>query len=205
MFTGLYVLPLLQIVVVSALIVFSTYTGHGNVTIHSLNTTPSVYSFEVDYWFTADEYKFTPDNGGIIGTDEYQGHAEFYSGVGVLAFLYVLGLSACYVFLEPRLVQRKLRQYFVMDFFLTLTVAILWFISSSVWIQGAIGVKDTVDDVYERFQQYLNCSTSVKCTNDKPTYGKLWATVAFGFLNAFLWTSNGWFTFKETPWFRDRK
>jgi hypothetical protein len=105
------------IVVVSALIVFSTYTGHGNVTIHSLNTTPSVYSFEVDYWFTADEYKFTPDNGGIIGTDEYQGHAEFYSGVGVLAFLYVLGLSACYVFLEPRLVQRKLRQYFVMPYF----------------------------------------------------------------------------------------
>ena len=91
---------------------FSTYTGTGSLTTHFNDTGATVYSFEVDYWFTADEYRFKPDNGGVIGTDEYQVHAEFYSGVGVLAFFYVLGLSTCYVFLEPRLDQRNLRRYF---------------------------------------------------------------------------------------------
>lgn len=71
-----------------------------------------MYSFSVEYWFTASEYKFEPDNGGVIGTDRYQIHAEFYSGVGSLSFLYVLGIAICYVLLEPRLNQQKLRRYF---------------------------------------------------------------------------------------------
>lgn len=28
---------------------------------------------------------------------------------------------------------------------------------------------------------------------------------AFGFLNFFIWTGNGWFTFKETPFFKWKK
>lgn len=62
------------------------------------------------------------------------------------------------------------------DFLLTVAVSILWLVSTAVWIQGALGVENTVDDTYKRFQSYLNCSTR-SCDSDKPTYGKLWATV----------------------------
>lgn len=107
----------MQTLCVAALAVFSTYTGTGSLTVYAKNSTaahatPTSYAFTVEYWFTASEYKFEPNVGGIIGTDEYQIHAEFYSGVGVLAFFYVLGIGVCYLFLEARLSRHKLTRYF---------------------------------------------------------------------------------------------
>eukprot|EP00118_Oscarella_pearsei_P003927 m.16315 g.16315 ORF g.16315 m.16315 type:complete len:257 (+) comp26846_c0_seq2:77-847(+) len=163
--------------------------------------TTKVGKFTVKYAFGDDDFFF--QNGSFVfpfppsvsDVGQYRANGSFYEFVGVVTFLYILGMTACYVFLEVKLAPERLDVYFLVDFIVTAVLAFFWLVCSAVWARAADGIPDIVDKFYNAYS--LN-------SESRPSYGALIVVVVVGFLNFFLWCGNCWFAIKETKWFRQR-
>ncbi|XP_065826896.1 synaptophysin-like [Oscarella lobularis] len=159
-------------------------------------------TFTVKYAFDDDDYFFNfisnvlPTHSSYpSSTGRYRASGSFYEFVGIVAFLYIVGISLCYAFLEVKLTPER-RNKFFLDLIVTAVMAVFWLICSSVWARAVDGIRDVVNEIYVSFG--LSGSTP------RPSYGVLIVVVILGFLNFFLWAGNCWFVVKETKWYRRR-
>ncbi|XP_025106206.1 LOW QUALITY PROTEIN: synaptoporin-like [Pomacea canaliculata] len=129
--------------------------------------------------------------------------AEFYVFVGVIVMLYSLAALVIYIFFDE--LYRKNNRLIIVDFVVSVVLALLWLISSSAWASGLSHVKEYTDPseggIYS--PRFPECSVKDSCsTENVGNYGSLNASIIFGFLNMMVWLGNLWFLYKETPWFK---
>jgi len=83
------------------------------------------------------------------------------------------------------------------DFFLTVTLAVFWLSGSAAWANGLNGLKGTTQGIMDTTQCKDVCKNVLT-----GSFSELTISVILGFLNFFLWASDLWFLYKETPWFK---
>ncbi|XP_076043994.1 synaptophysin-like isoform X2 [Oratosquilla oratoria] len=158
---------------------------------------------EIHYNFQLDEIIFKPCHDGNKSDfslpGDFSSDSGFFVAVGVLAFLYALAALGLYVFLGP--LYENDAKFPVMDCCAHIIFAIFWLAGSSAWANSLNGLKTavTIDSVIE---QNDSCHDHPCTLTDTPNFAKLNISIILGFLNVFLWGSNLWFLYKETPFFK---
>uniref|UniRef100_A0A5K3EP78 MARVEL domain-containing protein n=1 Tax=Mesocestoides corti TaxID=53468 RepID=A0A5K3EP78_MESCO len=123
--------------------------------------------------------------------------AQFYVFIGVVAFLYCIGVLALYTIFVERyesvVIFRKA------DFGLSAFIVLLWFVASAVWARGVDQLKRYTSEeaIKEEICKNFNCTVVAP-----QGYAGLNISLVFGFSNVALWAAALWFLWKETPWFR---
>ncbi|XP_041084391.1 synaptophysin-like protein 2 [Polyodon spathula] len=129
---------------------------------------------------------------------DFSSSAEFFTTIGVFAFLYCTGVLIIYLGFQQR--YRESSRGPVIDLVVTGVFAFMWLVSSSAWAKGLTNVKTSVSP-NSIIQAIAVCKGSVVCTAGAvPAMGRLNVSVIFGFLNLILWGGSAWFVYKETPW-----
>ncbi|XP_067314594.1 synaptoporin b [Pseudorasbora parva] len=128
---------------------------------------------------------------------DYASSAQFFVTVSVLAFLYSLLATIVYFFYQNK--YREKNRGPVLDFLVTLAFSSLWLVSSIAWAKNLSGVK-TATDVHQILLLMSACRAQENLCEvlQEPIWTNLNMSVAFGFLNFFLWAGNIWFAYKET-------
>uniref|UniRef100_A0A5S6R5C0 MARVEL domain-containing protein n=1 Tax=Trichuris muris TaxID=70415 RepID=A0A5S6R5C0_TRIMR len=134
--------------------------------------------------------------------------SQFFVCTGILSFLYILGILCVYLFqLEKYETDNR---WPVVDFLITVVLAIFWFIASCAWAAGVSTLKSITDPMTVKVKLI---SISVLCASKDhacafPTewnYASLNVSLIAGFACFFLFASNLWFIWKETEWFKSRQ
>ncbi|PAA55449.1 hypothetical protein BOX15_Mlig019492g1, partial [Macrostomum lignano] len=130
----------------------------------------------------------------------YMSSAQFYVFVGVMAFLYCIGITVLYVVFEQVYNDNDLVPQ--IDFIVTAVWTLFWFIASVAWAVGVSFFKlETYPD--RLWHQITACLGLAECkTKEYFGYGGLDVSLICGFANVFLWGASLWFLFKETVWFK---
>uniref|UniRef100_A0A6P7H936 Synaptophysin-like protein 2 n=1 Tax=Diabrotica virgifera virgifera TaxID=50390 RepID=A0A6P7H936_DIAVI len=160
------------------------YTGYINVVCGTLTKHTFVYPFEVIIQNISSKCSID-----IVG--DFSSDAKFFVTTGVLSMLYSLAIMVVYTKLDK--MYKSNPKIPLIDFVITVIMAVLWLSSSAAWANGLTGLKtDTT----------LDSSKCQNCTITTSSYTTLNISVIFGFLNFFLWASDLWFLYKETSWFQ---
>ncbi|XP_031566347.1 synaptophysin-like [Actinia tenebrosa] len=205
-----------------AIFAFSTtvgYHGHFDFSI-SCNKTVAVhtgadfsYSFnEISYYFS-DNIKL-PVCKNVSSLDvrtlplNYKSESEYFVFVGVTCFLYAIGATLYYMFVENQdhdaaSTDIGICNFVIVDFVITVVYVIFWFTASIAWAAGLDGLKDATSSGKTSLQ-YPACRSYNCNPSTGSTYGALNVSVVLGFLNFLVWCFNIWFLFKETPWHSPR-
>ncbi|GFG38646.1 hypothetical protein Cfor_01672 [Coptotermes formosanus] len=130
----------------------------------------------------------------LIG--DFSSDAQFFVATGVLSVLYCIGIVLVYVMLDAMYQSTGLLP--LADFFLTVTLAVFWLSGSAAWANGVNGLKGTTQNIIDTQQ----CSGNICNSVLTGSFSELTISVILGFLNFFLWASDLWFLYKETPWFK---
>ncbi|KAJ9583410.1 hypothetical protein L9F63_022245, partial [Diploptera punctata] len=133
------------------------------------------------------------DDIHLIG--DFSSDAQFFVATGVLSFLYCIVITVVYVMFDAMYQSNGLLP--LADFFLTVTLAVFWLSGSAAWANGLNGLKGTTHNIIHTSQ----CSNFCYRMN-MGSVTELTISVILGFLNFFLWASDLWFLYKETPWFK---
>lgn len=205
-----------------AILAFSTTAGYYStlkfnfVCIHNTNETGS-RQLTISYPFFMDSAQSTvaPISCPIVGVStvapglnhpygSFTSSAQFYVFVGVMAFLYCIGIVVVYVFFDQVYNENELVPQ--IDFIVTAVWTLFWFIASIAWAVGVSFLKQETDPV-RLWHQITPClpGGTANCTiagNMYFGYGGLDVSLICGFANIFLWGANLWFLFKETVWFK---
>ncbi|KAF0287326.1 Synaptophysin-like protein 2 [Amphibalanus amphitrite] len=188
---------------------FSTYfTFHASIKPPCNDTGATVVRQEVSYPFRLDtviQEKQLCTQPAVEGRFHFQtdtsSDAEFFVAIGVICMLYSMAALAGYTLYGERYSESDSLP--TADFLLHGLLAFLWLCAASAWAAGAGTLKDGCNP--EVWMDQV-CKGNVTCTFEsgdfKGSFGKLNISLLFGFLNTFLWASNMWFLYKETPWFR---
>jgi len=167
------------------------------------------------------DVKFGGDvkNQDITFPGNFASDAQFFVFTGVITWLYSFASIAVYVFYSSLYTDEQ-KNYPKLDFLITAILALFWLAGSSAWANGLSGMKDVADpDNWIFNSEKENAAICFKTTNDHYRYIKIGecnttsrghfgganVSVLFGFLNFFLWTSNLWFLYKETSWFKGKQ
>ncbi|PSN40418.1 hypothetical protein C0J52_09274 [Blattella germanica] len=130
----------------------------------------------------------------LIG--DFSSDAQFFVATGVLSFLYCIGIAIVYIMFDAMYQSNGLLP--LADFFLTVTLAVFWLSGSAAWANGLNGLKGTTSNLKLTSQCLPDFCTSIVVGS----HSELTISVILGFLNFFLWASDLWFLYKETPWFK---
>jgi len=130
--------------------------------------------------------------------------AQWFVFVGVLSFLYCMLTLVYYVFLESDMMDGDRPPTLnTVDLVLTVLLTFFWLCAASslAWAKSQL-IQFTVQEnfVLESGLQKF-CSEATVCHTTSPGFTKLTSSVAFGFLNLFLWGAGSWFVWKEAPFF----
>ena len=135
--------------------------------------------------------------------------AQWFVFVGVTAFLYALASMIFYVIFDAQVRANHERLVTIGDLVGTVLYTFFWLTAASAWAWGLNEVKILTGRnrffANEPFPTVCNESGSENiCTGFAPAdYGALNASVAFAFLNFFLWACNVWFVYKESPYHQE--
>ncbi|XP_023714593.1 synaptophysin-like protein 2 isoform X2 [Cryptotermes secundus] len=157
------------------------------------------YRLEYSYPFRLDRVECkiancsTNDSLHLFG--DFSSDAQFFVATGVLSFLYCIGIAVVYIMFDAVYQNNGLLP--LADFFLTVTLAVFWLSGSAAWANGLNGLKGTLHSISDSSQCKKICKV-IKIGS----FSELTISVIFGFLNFFLWASDLWFLYKETPWFK---
>ncbi|XP_025066540.1 synaptophysin [Alligator sinensis] len=166
---------------------------------HSNLDVPIAYPFRLHqvYFRVPNCQGGEPEKVFLVG--DYSSSAEFFVTVAVFAFLYALGATLVYLFLQDK--YRQGNKGPVIDLVVTGTFAFLWLGGSCAWGKGLADVKAATE-----WSQVLEGAKTCQHKEvvchllQAPVTSGLNTSVVFGFLNLVLWTGNVWFVFKETGW-----
>ncbi|PAA62337.1 hypothetical protein BOX15_Mlig018310g1 [Macrostomum lignano] len=154
--------------------------------------------------FCTDALTTLAPSGDYYPYGSYSSSAQFYVFVGVMAFLYTIGITVLYVFFDN--VYRDNDRVPQIDFIVTAVWSILWFIASIAW---SVSVSFLKLETYSSrlFHQITACLPdyrgTAECNNiEEFAYTGLNISLICGYANVFLWASSLWFLFKETSWFK---
>uniref|UniRef100_A0A8C1TFF5 Synaptoporin n=2 Tax=Cyprinus carpio TaxID=7962 RepID=A0A8C1TFF5_CYPCA len=189
-----------------AVLAFATcggYSGQIMVKVECFDKTQNNISISFNYPFRLQEVHFSallcegPRKETLFLEGDYASSAQFFVTVSVLAFLYSLLATIVYFFYQNK--YREKNRGPVVDFLVTLVFSSLWLVSSISWAKTLSGVK-TVTDVHQILLLLSACRAQENLCEvlQEPIWTNLNMSVAFGFLNFFLWAGNIWFAYKET-------
>jgi len=139
-----------------------------------------------------------------FSTDESPA-AKFFVAIGVVCMIYSLAALVVYVLFSDGYKNRRLLP--TLDFGIHAILAFLWLVAGFAWVHGTVNLKsgcNPQDWLHAECDARPNVACVFTETDSSGSFGKLNASLLFGFLNAFLWTANLWFLWKETPWFKAR-
>jgi len=129
------------------------------------------------------------------------GTSQLFVFVGVISFLYCIGVTVFYVFFDQ--IYTNNDQAPIGDFGIHAAVGFLWFVSTIAWATSLTEIKYYTNPdeyalklIHECTQPWGSCKSL-----EYPSYASLNISVIMGFLNMFLWWTNLWFIYKETKWF----
>ncbi|XP_021930417.1 synaptophysin-like protein 2 isoform X3 [Zootermopsis nevadensis] len=178
---------------------FATTTGFSSYVEITLNCEDKAFKLEYSYPFRLDHVQRTVDfcnkteSFHLIG--DFSSDAQFFVATGVLSFLYCIGIIFVYVMFDAMYQSNGLLP--LADFFLTVTLAVFWLSGSAAWANGLNGLKGTTHNIINTKQCHEVCKSL-----SFASVSELTISVILGFLNFFLWASDLWFLYKETPWFK---
>lgn len=180
---------------------FATTTGYTNVVeleFSCNNSTTNVklmFSYPFRLGYVQENIENCLCQPSLYGN--FSSDAQFFVATGVLSFLYCVGIVLVYILLDSMYQSNGLLP--LTDFILTTILAVFWLSGSAAWANGLNGLKSATDD--DNIIDSTCCKeycTSVHVGN----FSELNISVILGFLNFFLWASDLWFLYKETPWFK---
>ncbi|GLG93083.1 Synaptophysin-like protein 2 [Gryllus bimaculatus] len=188
---------------------FATTTSYSNsmrfeVTCSNSSLPTQVVDLPFSYPFRLDEIQepkpYCHDGKPLHLVGNFSSDAQFFVATGVLSFLYCIAIVIVYVTLSDMYQSNGLLP--LTDFILTVILSVFWLSGSGAWANGLNGLKMATDA--NRYREEM-CSKppndfcrSISCGD----YSGLVISVTLGFLNFFLWASDLWFLYKETPWFK---
>ncbi|XP_069693081.1 synaptophysin-like protein 2 isoform X2 [Periplaneta americana] len=179
---------------------FATTTGFSSsvyVTVNCPESKPEPYRLDYSYPFRLDHVpEITVCNRSLHLIGDFSSDAQFFVATGVLSFLYCIGIAVVYVMFDALYQSNGLLP--LADFFLTVTLAVFWLSGSAAWANGLNGLKGTTS----KFKETSQCSDNFCKHVQFGNFSELTISVILGFLNFFLWASDLWFLYKETPWFK---
>ncbi|XP_071438875.1 synaptophysin-like isoform X2 [Hetaerina americana] len=177
---------------------FATTTGFVNYVKFTFSDNKAEFDIEYPYRLNHNVQEILVENNTlrIQLFGNFSSDAEFFVATGVIAMLYTIAVIILYVLFDAMYQSKGIIP--LTDFALTTIVAVLWLSGSAAWANGLTGLK-MVTDPETLQQQYPK---SVVQTGN---YSRLSISVLLGFLNFFLWTSDLWFLYKETAWFKLRQ
>ncbi|XP_051563555.1 synaptoporin-like [Myxocyprinus asiaticus] len=189
-----------------AVLAFATcggYTGQILVKVQCADKTHNNISISFTYPFRLHQVHFSaplcegPKKETLFLEGDYASCSQFFVTVSVLAFLYSLLATIVYIFYQNK--YREKNRGPVVDFLVTIAFSSLWLGSSVTWAKTLSGVK-TATDVRQILLLMSACRAQENLCQvlQEPIWTNLNMSVAFGFLNFFLWAGNIWFAYKET-------
>ena len=193
-----------------SIVAFATASGFSTVlTFHlSCSTTKTVkVEYPIDYPFRINENPQTfkdCDNKSQSATLEgdFSPSAQWFVSVGVFSFLLSLASMVFYVLFESTFRLSHERIITIGDFAITCLFTFFWLTAASAWAKASNDLKYfTTTDYLVKLPPFdkVCASKDQNCRFIQIASSKLSASVAFGFLNMFLWASNIWFVYKESP------
>lgn len=131
--------------------------------------------------------------------------AQWFMFVGVTAFLYSLAAVVFYVIFDANVRQTHEKAVTISDLVVTVVYAFLWLTAASAWAWGLGQLKIwTGSNKVLQIQPLKQVCSIDSCRQVVYLdYSSLNASVAFGFLNFFLWVCNVWFVYKESPYHQE--
>lgn len=132
---------------------------------------------------------------------DFSPSAQWFVSVGVFSFLVSLASIIFYVAFESSFRLSHERIVTIGDFVVTCLFAFFWLTAASAWAWGLNQIKIiTENSKFQGMKETEFCNDpDVVCTVLAFSTSKLSTSIAFGFLNLFLWISNIWFVYKESP------
>lgn len=166
------------------------------------------YPFRLDH--LSGEYDACGEKPTFLLMGDFSSDAGFYVTVGVLAFLYSITALGAYVFLGP--IYENNSNIPLGDCAMHVVFAILFLAGSSAWANSLSSMRSALEF---KFITDINngdkegdgdlCKSPFVCYEGHViNFSKLVISLILGFLNVFLWASNLWFLYKETPHFKAR-
>ena len=201
---------------IMAIVAFATTGGYsGYLTFHVNCNTSFIQSFSapISYPFRLDANPISvgcnsSDTTRIQMNGDLSPSAEWFVFVGVTAFLYALASIVFYVIFDAKVRTTHERLVTIGDLVGTVLYAFFWLTAASAWAWGLNEVKYWSGQ--EQFLQIpalhalCNAGGTNRCTHFvHADFGPLNASVAFAFLNFFLWSCNVWFVYKESPYHQE--
>ncbi|CAI8014674.1 Synaptophysin [Geodia barretti] len=213
------------LMVIISILTFSITAGFTNVpNNNSLSCTTSdnvsrEVSLEFNYPFRAQNFKavYIPFDEFIANvsrnesscqqtsgfdTRSFAGFAQYFVAMGVLSFLYCLGILFVYIlFINPQLSFAK--WIILFDFVASFLFAFLYLLADILWSAGISGMDTYVEtELRRRGDNCLRCPGSMN--TDSGLFAQPAISVVFGWLLCFVWLSSIWFVYKDTHWHKDR-
>ncbi|XP_076808697.1 synaptophysin-like [Clavelina lepadiformis] len=202
--------------IVLAIVAFATTGGYHSTAEYAIScpsqTIPNLIPVPISYPFHLNGKDIAFDNcSGNTTTTRMEGNlspsAQWFMFVGVTAFLYSLAAVIFYVMFDAKVRQTHERAVTITDLAVTVIYTFLWLTAASAWAWGLGEVKKWTSQ--NRF--FSNSPLDSICNQEdttcsiirNPDFTPLNASVAFAFLNFFLWGCNCWFVYKESPYHQE--
>lgn len=146
-------------------------------------------------------------DGHIYLIGDFSNDAEFFLITCVLSIVYTIAVTFVYVKLSD--LYEKNGKVALSDFVCSVVLAVFWLSGSAAWAYGLSKLKSLTEPTTLRTSMKYcvpDNKENVTCgTITAGGYFGLNLSVITGFLNFFLWASDLWFLYKETPWFHTRQ
>jgi len=202
--------------VILAIVAFATTGGYSGQATYSIAckplanasqhfTTPISYPFRLSSTVITIEKPCNKTTLNYRMEGDLSPSAQWFEFVGVTAFLYALGSVVFYVVFDAVIRQTHERLVTIGDLAGTVLYAFFWLTAASAWAWGLGQVK-----IWSGHEKVLGsaefkdlCQSATCRLNSGADYSPLTASVAFGFLNFFLWLCNIWFVYKESPYHQE--
>nr|CAB3266763.1 synaptophysin-like [Phallusia mammillata] len=197
--------------IVLSIVAFSTTGGYHDVAQYTFpcENVHKTFNITMDYPFrlSAKTIVFSNCSNGEVMFNlegDLSPSAQWFMFVGVTAFLYSLAAVVFYVVFDANIRQTHEGVVTKSDLAVTIIYAFLWLTAASAWAWGLGQVKIWSGQNKVLAIQEVKPVCEPVCTpTDFFNYGPLNASVAFGFLNFFLWSCNVWFVYKESPYHQE--
>lgn len=181
---------------VFAFLAFGTTTTYTNILDFDCESYHTKYTFKIEYPFDIALVQSMCNNKTVEILANFSFEAHFFFLTAMLAIMYTVGICVIYTMLEDVYKNDSRLPYF--DFVTTVIMTIFWLSATAGWANGVSGLKHVTNPKVIEKTWSLSC-----CLITRQNFNRLTVSVILGFVNFFLWGSDLWFVYKETPWFQN--